>query len=284
MPRLSKNTSDQNNNEVLTKKDTKNEAVKRVSKEKPKKAAKSSVVEAVKSPEPEAVHMVESEALASVEQEEDVSVEVVSKPAPKKRQTKTKEVVPSVVEEETESETVKTDDEVTSSDGEASAKQMKRVRKNVSTDNICSDLDSYITMIDEEISKLKKSNIGGIKFLKGLNKNLKNFKVGFNRYMKKKPKSTRQVNTNAGFSKPVRVSEQMAAFIGLPSAAELVSRVFVTKFLCQYIKSNDLQNPTDKRQIVADSKLSALLNYHPTSETEPLTYYRMQTYMRPHFL
>lgn len=279
MPRQSKNTSDQNNNEVLTKKD-KNETNKRVAKEPTKKVAKSSLVEVVKSPD---------------------TTDQVSKPSPKKRQSKTKEV-PVVVEDVVEEvedveeevvevggldETVKQEDcdvgDVTSSD-EGVTPPQKRVRKNVSTDDICSDLDSYVLMIDEEISKLKKASQPGVKFLKGLNKSLKNFKVGFNRFMKKKPKTTRLVNTNAGFSKPVKVSEQMASFIGLPSATELVSRVFVTKFLCQYIKSNDLQNPTDKRQILADQKLSTLLNYHPSSETEPLTYYRMQTYMRPHFL
>lgn len=275
MPRQSKNTSDQNNNEVLTKKD-KNETNKRVAKEPTKKVAKSSLVEVVKSPD---------------------TTDQVSKPSPKKRQSKTKEV-PVVVEEvveEVEEEVVEVggveevvkqegdSGDVTSSDEEVNTTP-KRVRKNVSTDDICSDLDSYVLMIDEEISKLKKASQPGVKFLKGLNKSLKNFKVGFNRFMKKKPKTTRLVNTNAGFSKPVKVSEQMASFIGLPSATELVSRVFVTKFLCQYIKSNDLQNPTDKRQILADQKLSTLLNYYPSSETEPLTYYRMQTYMRPHFL
>lgn len=286
MPRQSKNTSDQNNNEVLIKKD-KNETNKRVAKEPTKKVAKSSLVEVVKSPDTT------------------VSSDQVSKPSPKKRQSKTKEVpvvveevVDEVVEEvfdDVEEEVVEVGGveevvrqegeagDVTSSDEEVNTTP-KRVRKNVSTDDICSDLDSYVLMIDEEISKLKKASQPGVKFLKGLNKSLKNFKVGFNRFMKKKPKTTRLVNTNAGFSKPVKVSEQMASFIGLPSATELVSRVFVTKFLCQYIKSNDLQNPTDKRQILADQKLSTLLNYYPSAETEPLTYYRMQTYMRPHFL
>ena len=158
----------------------------------------------------------------------------------------------------------------------------ERVRVAVTTESITKDLDTCVMNIEDEIVKMKQAKLTGVKFLKCLNKNLKNIKFNFSRLSKKKPKTVRHVNVNAGFSKPVKISEKMSEFLGVDSS-ELVSRVFVTKFLCQYIKDNDLQNPVDKRQIIADPKLSELLNYTNGKEPEPLTYYRMQTYMRPHF-
>jgi hypothetical protein len=65
---------------------------------------------------------------------------------------------------------------------------------------------------------------------------------------------------------------------------DLKSRVDVTKFLCNYIRENNLQNPTDKRQIVPDAKLSKLIKYDSKKESEPLRYYSLQKFLKPHFM
>ena len=83
--------------------------------------------------------------------------------------------------------------------------------------------------------------------------------------------------------KPVKISVEMAKFTGWDKD-ELKSRVDVTKYLCQYIRDNNLQNPKDKRQILTDSKLQKLLRFDPKKETEPLTYFRLQTQLKSHFL
>ena len=57
----------------------------------------------------------------------------------------------------------------------------------------------------------------------------------------------------------------------------------ITKYICNYIKEHDLQNPKDRRQIKADPKLSKLLNYD-SKRDDPLTYYRLQTHMKRHFI
>ena len=75
----------------------------------------------------------------------------------------------------------------------------------------------------------------------------------------------------------------MAKFTGWDKD-ELRSRVDVTKFLCQYIRENNLQNPKDKRQILADSKLQKLLKYDPKKESDPLTYFKLQSSLKPHFV
>ena len=52
--------------------------------------------------------------------------------------------------------------------------------------------------------------------------------------------------------KPLRPSEELAAVVGVPAPlprGEVVSKVW------DYIKANNLQNPEDRREILADDKL-----------------------------
>lgn len=56
---------------------------------------------------------------------------------------------------------------------------------------------------------------------------------------------------NAAFDKPLTPSAELAPVIG----AEPVSRPEATKRIWDYIKSHNLQDPANKREIVADDKL-----------------------------
>ena len=87
-------------------------------------------------------------------------------------------------------------------------------------------------------------------------------------------------NPRSGFYKPVGISTDLAEFIEVKDDA-LVSRLDVTKKICQYIKEHELQNPADKRIIVPDDKLGSLLTYD--SEKGPLTYFALQKLLQPHF-
>ena len=56
---------------------------------------------------------------------------------------------------------------------------------------------------------------------------------------------------NSAFMKPLNISSDLAAVVGpgpMPRS-EVVSKLWV------YIKSNNLQNPSNKRNIIADEKL-----------------------------
>jgi len=63
-------------------------------------------------------------------------------------------------------------------------------------------------------------------------------------------KSTRK--PNAAFMKELTPSADLAAVIG----AKAVARTEAVKLVWDYIKTNNLQNPANKRNILADSKLS----------------------------
>ncbi|MBY0110526.1 SWIB/MDM2 domain-containing protein [Patescibacteria group bacterium] len=59
---------------------------------------------------------------------------------------------------------------------------------------------------------------------------------------------------NAALSKPMTLSAELQAVVG----AGPMPRSEVTKKIWEYIKKNDLQNPKNKRNILADDKLKAL--------------------------
>jgi chromatin remodeling complex protein RSC6 len=59
---------------------------------------------------------------------------------------------------------------------------------------------------------------------------------------------------NAALSKPMNVSSELEAVIGKGP----MPRSEVTKKIWDYIKKNNLQNPSNKRNILADEKLKPI--------------------------
>ena len=153
--------------------------------------------------------------------------------------------------------------------------------------NIINSMDDIIASIEVEIQNIREgiTTKGGIKFLRSVNKNVKTLRTKAIRLMKQKPVKVKRINErnnkNSGFLKPVSISKELSTFAGW-GADELHSRVDVTKFVCNYIKENNLQNPNDRRQITPDAKLKKLLNYNSKNH-EPLKYYTLQTYLKKHF-
>jgi upstream activation factor subunit UAF30 len=163
-----------------------------------------------------------------------------------------------------------------------------RKRRVVDRESVYADFDALVQSVEAEIENLRSASNGkvsGVKFLRSLNKSLKQLKKDTTRAMKQKRRNpNRAKNTSSGFMKPVGISGEMCKFTGW-DASELKSRVDVTKYICGYIRDNDLQNPDDRRQIVPDKKLTALLKLDKKSlKEEPLTYYSLQKKIQPHFV
>ena len=83
----------------------------------------------------------------------------------------------------------------------------------------------------------------------------------------------------SGFAKPTIISDELCSFLGKPIGTE-VARTEVTKFLSLYIKEHKLQDTVNKKVIHPDAKLKALLN---CSESDELTFFTIQKYMKGHF-
>jgi chromatin remodeling complex protein RSC6 len=211
-----------------------------------------------------------------VEQTEQPTEQQSEQPVEKKKRASKKNVVSEG--ESAESDSVETQSTETSESAE------KRVRKVVNQDTLRSDVEQLKTHVDEEIQRLRTSEQKnkGVKFLKVVNKSLKTLLADLNRVLKTKTKATRSKNTSSGFMKPVKISSEMALFTKW-DPSQLYSRVDVTKFLCNYIKVNQLQNPEDRRQILCDDSLSSLLKVDKSSQN-PLTYPGLQQHIQQHFI
>jgi chromatin remodeling complex protein RSC6 len=153
-------------------------------------------------------------------------------------------------------------------------------------ETLLNNFDVVLDKLETEIKSLKEQDkCKGIKFLKSIQKDVKHLKSQTNKTISHKQKSGSKINVNSGFLKPVKISSEMAKFTGWDPAT-LRSRVDVTKYICEHIKQKDLQNPSNRREILVnkDKDLSKLLKFDASKETEPMTYYRLQTYLKPHFI
>ena len=194
------------------------------------------------------------------------SKEKVEKKSSNKTETKSKVKVEKKVEKKIES----------------TPKQKRIVDKST----ILTDFDSILSVIDAKVSiirenKTTKSPIN-IKDMKDIQKQVRQLRGDVNRQIRKKRKLTSEQAASSGFMKPVNISSDMSKFAGWKSS-DMHSRVDVTKFICGYIRDKNLQNPKDRRQILADDSLSKLLKLEKNAK-EPLTYYSLQKHIQQHFV
>lgn len=77
---------------------------------------------------------------------------------------------------------------------------------------------------------------------------------------KRTRKRTRGNKSPNGFTKTVKVSPEMVQFCGKDASTTEMSRNEVNQFLHSYIRTNNLQNPNNKRQIVPDATLKKILD------------------------
>ena len=187
--------------------------------------------------------------------------------ATKPRRSKKEETTETVTEEPTVSDTTE-----------------KKKRFVPTKESVEQEFDELLVLVDKEIDSIRESSnkCKGVKFLKTLNKRLKTLRSHTLRVTKQKQTTRRTGNNNSGLLKPVRISKELAEFTGW-DVNQPKSRVDVTKYICNYIKEKDLQNPEDRRQILVDKdrKLKNVLKY--TDKEKPLTYFRLQSCLKTHF-
>ena len=196
----------------------------------------------------------------------------------KKAVVKEEVVEEEVVEEEVVDDEV-VDDEVVD-DEVVEVKTVRKTKKVLLTpDDVSAAFLELVDFVNLEIESLrsKTGKVLGVKTLRSFNKRVKVLRSQTIRAMKKKRKINRKNNGNSGFMKKVPIAPEMAKFAGW-DPADLRSRVEVTTYICDYVKKNELQDEKDRRNILADTKLSKLLNYNKAKDT-PLTYWSLQTHM-----
>lgn len=84
-----------------------------------------------------------------------------------------------------------------------------------------------------------------------------------------------------GIAWPGPLSSELAAFLKVEPDTQL-ARTQVIKRLAEYIRTQNLQNPQDKRLIVPDKALQQLLRF-PENFNEPISYFNLQRLLKHHF-
>jgi chromatin remodeling complex protein RSC6 len=224
---------------------------------------------------------------------------VEKKTASKKKEEKPVETTPAPVEEKKPRRAPSAKKEKPAvepaSDSEAPAPKERALPVKPTKESINSEWEGIIETVNAEMGRLrdtKQPKGKGTKFLKTLNKLIKQALQHTNRVTKFKKVAPRKVNSSSGFLKPVNISPALAAFTGW-DVNQAYSRTAVTKFICEYVKKNmlfDQSEGGDKRNIIVDDKLKRLLNYDPKNPPKdaegnslPLTYFRLQQYLKSHF-
>ena len=130
--------------------------------------------------------------------------------------------------------------------------------------NTLSSFKSQISMLSAQVKALEKS----------VKKQMKQLE---REAQKNKNKGNRKAS---GFAVPSKISNDLCKFMGKPEGSEM-ARTEVTKYIIQYIKSNNLPDKTNKKVINPDKALKSLLNVKPNEE---VTYFNLQKYMNQHFV
>lgn len=133
--------------------------------------------------------------------------------------------------------------------------------------------------LDNQVKELKSLSMDVKKALKNCSRLSKNGAFTKKQKKKKVVDPDAPPRAPAGFTKPVSVSDELREFLGLEEGVE-IARTDVTKRINEYVKEHSLQNPTDRREIVLDDKLNALLK---PGEGETVTFFNLQTYMKVHY-
>jgi len=171
---------------------------------------------------------------------------------------------------------------------ETTTTKTTRKRRVVDQASVMTDFDTIIASLEKEIDSARlsgdKAKISNIKATRATLKKIQRLKSDAARGFKQKRRTgNKKGNTTSGFMKPVKISGEMCKFTGW-NPEELKSRVDVTKYICNYIREKDLQNPADRRQIRPDAELQKLLGLTKASLKEtPLTYYTLQSVIQKHF-
>ena len=96
---------------------------------------------------------------------------------------------------------------------------------------------------------------------------------GFNDY-----NNQTQSSLKSKFCTPSKISDDLADFLGKERGTKM-ARTDVTREINKYIRSHDLQDKENKRNINPNDKLSTLLKL---SDTDELTYLNLQRYISSH--
>ena len=158
-------------------------------------------------------------------------------------------------------------------------KPKKTKSENVKKDDFSEEIKEIFSGVLSNISSIKLQLTALSSQIKSAEKQVTKKMKQLDRELKKnKNKGNRQPS---GFATPTKISSELCKFMALPEGTEM-ARTEVTKYIIQYIQSNNLQNPTDAKLIDPNNELKSLLHFKENDGN--LTYFNIQRYMNKHFV
>ena len=157
-------------------------------------------------------------------------------------------------------------------------KETSQVNEEQNLDSMSSIFDTQFSAILSTLSQLKTQITSTSLQLKNLEKQVKKEMKNKNKEISKN--KNRGNRKPSGFAEATQISDELCDFMG-KEKGEKIARTEVTKYICNYIKENDLRKKDNKRIINPDNKLKSLLGVNDSSE---ITYFNIQRYMNKHFI
>tara|TARA_B100001093_G_scaffold519917_1_gene611366 strand:- start:4769 stop:5218 length:450 start_codon:yes stop_codon:yes gene_type:complete len=147
----------------------------------------------------------------------------------------------------------------------------------MSSNNLSEDYKSLIS----ELTNLKREITSVCAQVRSLEKEANK---RFKRYKKQEEKLNKRGNKKpSGIAVPQKISSELSDFMGMEEGKE-VARTEVTKYIIQYIKDNNLQDPTNNKLIKPDNNLSSLLDTNKEGKDVEVNYFNIQRFMNKHFI
>lgn len=139
-------------------------------------------------------------------------------------------------------------------------------------DNIVGSLDNLILNLTN-LSKSLKDAVAEAKVVK------KDVVREGKKRDKTKKRKTLTDRPPSGFAKPTKLTDELCEFMGIEKGS-LRARTEVTKFFCEYFKTNSLQDPNYKRNIIPNEPLKKILRLKSGDE---VSYFNLQKYLKIHY-
>jgi hypothetical protein len=142
-------------------------------------------------------------------------------------------------------------------------------------DNIPTKMNDFSLKLQQVIALLSATKVS----FKALEKVVvREFKVSQKASSKKSKRSGNR--QPSGFIRPTKISDELAIFLGKEIGSEM-ARTVVSREINMYVRANNLQNAANGRQIDFNNELKTLLKLE---DTDVLTYFNLQRYMKHHFI
>lgn len=154
----------------------------------------------------------------------------------------------------------------------------KKTKKTMKKEDFIGKFEYLFSAYEEQLKAARKQPNQTV----SLHKYLTSLKNDVYKILKLKKRKTGENSAASGFMKPVSVSNELRSFLGNLNDDEEITRVLVTRKLCEYIKQNSLQQNEDKRFIIPDSKLKSLFAIAENDTDTKLSYYGIQQLIQRH--